>query len=115
MGYLDITPTIDALRARPADFEFRHHALIHKPSRHAFRFSGSGDVWVDAYCDCALLAIAPEQSIHLKAAFDAWYAEHWRVVQINREFAAHFRPSLARRVARAVKAAFGMGNVRSRA
>jgi hypothetical protein len=56
-----------------------------------------------------------EQCTQLKTAFDVWYNEHWRVVQINREFAAHFRPSLVQRAARALKAAFGMGNVRSRA
>jgi hypothetical protein len=113
MGYLDVTPTIDALRVRPSDFELRRSALVHKPSRHIFRFSGSGGAWVDAQCECALLAISPEQCYQLKAAFDAWYREHWRVVEINREFAAHFRPSLVRRAFDALRAAFGLRDARS--
>jgi hypothetical protein len=117
MAYLDVTPTIDALRERPADFALRRRALVHTPSHHVFRFSGSGGAWVDAQCDCALLAISPEQSIQLKAAFDVWHREHWRVLEINREFAKHFRPSLARRFLGALRgafrAAFGTPDVRS--
>ena len=116
MNYLDITPTIDALRSRPSDFEVRHRALVHKPSRHTFRFSGPGRAWVDAECDCSLLSISSEQSQQLKAAFDLWHSEYWRVVEINREFAAHFRPpSIARRFYNALKAALGLAGARSSA
>ena len=108
MAYLDIAPTIDALRSRPSDFELRRGALIHKPSRHSFCFDGWGGVRVDAQCDCSLLSISPEQSHELIAAVDVWRSEYWRVVEINREFAAHFRrPSLARRLYNALKEAFG--------
>jgi hypothetical protein len=114
IAYLDITPTIDALRSRPSDFELRHGALVHKPSRHTFRFNPWGGARVYAQCDCALLSISLEQSRDLKAAFDVWRSEYWRVVEINREFAAHFRPpSLAHRFYEALKAAFGLGDTRS--
>lgn len=113
MAYLDITPTIDALRSRPADFELRHGALVHRPSRHAFHFNDWG-AQVDAQCDCALLTISLEQSRDLKAAFEAWRSEYWRVVEINREFARHFRPpGLAHRFYAALKTAFGLDDARS--
>src|SRR2546423_1534932 len=114
MTYLDITPTIDALRSRPSDFALRRGTLLHMPSRHTFRFDALGRASVYAQCDCALLSIAAEQSRALKAAFDLWRRDYWRVVEINREFAAHFRPpGLARRFYDALKAAFGLGDARS--
>ena len=108
MAYLDIAPTIDALRSRPSDFELRRGALVHKPSRHTFRFDPLGGARVDAECDCALLSVSSEQSRDLRAAIEMWRSDYWRMVEINREFAAHFRrPSLAQRLYNALKEAFG--------
>jgi hypothetical protein len=114
MAYLNITPTIDAMRLRPSDFELRRGNLVHTPSRHTFRFNRWGSARVDAECDCALLLISLEQSRDLKAAFDVWRNEYWRVVEINREFAAHFRPpGRARRFYEALKGVLGLGDART--
>ncbi len=98
MTYLDVNPLIASLRARPDDFCFHRDWLHHVPSRHSFKFEPSGRVQIRAECDCAFLAIHPQQERQLADSFKDWHAKYWQPLEINREFASHFRPrSLARR------------------
>jgi formate-dependent nitrite reductase cytochrome c552 subunit len=92
---------ITALRTRASDFELKRGVLTHAPSDHNFRFDQHGNVTVDAHCDCALLAVAPEQREELWQAFQVWRHAYWRPVEINRQFAEHFRaPGVIQRVLR---------------
>ena len=99
MAYLDLSPAISALRARPEEFEFSGDTLHHLSSRHRFRFDSAGDVQIDALCDCSLLRAPPEQGKAFHAAYREWHASYWRPLEINREFASHFEPTLWRRAA----------------
>lgn len=99
MAYLDLSPAIAALRARPEEFEFSDDALHHLSSRHRFRFDSEGDVRIDALCDCSLLRARPEQARSFHAAYREWHASYWRPLEINREFASHFEPRLWRQAA----------------
>jgi hypothetical protein len=91
MTYLDVSPMITALQRDPSDFGMQRGWLHHYPSRHAFKFDRDGKVRLHAYCDCAMLSIRQEQSLELWDAYRQWYASYWRPVEINKEFAAHFR------------------------
>ncbi len=103
MAYLDVSPMVVSLRTRPEDFEMIHGWLHHFPSRHRFHFGPDGDVSIDARCDCSLLAIQPEQREGLNEAFQQWYAAYWRPVEINREFASHFKaPNIWQRMIRRI-------------
>jgi hypothetical protein len=82
---------IVSLRTSPSEFEIDRGWLTHVPSRHNFRFDPEGNVTLLAHCDCAALTIREEQSRELATAFEEWRSTYWRVVEINREFAAHFR------------------------
>jgi hypothetical protein len=105
--YLDVSPIISALRFQPDDFEYAHGWLNHVPSRHRFQFDRSGRVAIEAMCDCASLSIKPEQSDELVAMFRTWRQEYWRPLEINREFASHFRkPNAWVRLFRDVRMAF---------
>jgi len=105
MAYLDLAPAITTIRSRLEDFEFSNNTLHHLSSRHRFRFSSDGDVQVDAACDCSMLRISREQGKAFHAAYREWYATYWRPIEINREFASHFRrPNLAQRVLRRLMA-----------
>jgi hypothetical protein len=103
MAYLDINPMIDAIRARPQEFEMVNSYLRHIPSRHLLNFDSRGNAKVHARCDCSMLDVASEQSAEMKTAISAWTVTYWepllarraaerRVIEINREFASHFRP-----------------------
>jgi hypothetical protein len=92
MSYLDVAPMAVSLRTRPEDFEMLHGWLHHFPSSHRFHFDPKGQISIDARCDCSLLAVQPEQRQELNEAFQQWHAAYWRPVEINREFASHFRP-----------------------
>lgn len=110
MTYLDISPMLVALREQPANFQLRGAELHHVPSRHSFGFTrGGGAAVTRAWCDCAALPISETQSSQFKLAFDDWMRSYWqprqaqaeearRIAKINRHFASHFRPSLARRL-----------------
>jgi len=102
MTYLEISPTITALRDRPMDFGVDRGWLAHYPSRHSFKFEGS--VTLHARCDCAHLSIRPEQGQELWMAFQDSGTNYWRPIEINREFAAHFHhhPNLLQRILRRV-------------
>ena len=105
MLYLELSPMIEALRERPADFELERGWLTHFPSRHSFLFDRSGNVRLRARCDCALLSVRPEQGLELWLGFQDWRANYWRAIEINREFAGHFRrPNFAQRMVRRVLA-----------
>jgi hypothetical protein len=90
MPYLDVSPMVAALRTTPDEFELVAGWLNHIRSRHSFRFGPNDDVELDAACNCALLAIRPEQERELAACFREWENSYWRPLQINREFASHF-------------------------
>lgn len=92
MTYLDVAPMMVALRSTPDEFEMNLGWLRHIPSEHAFRFDPDGRVHIAAQCNCAVLAVRREQQQELYDAFQAWHASYWRVLEINREFASHFRP-----------------------
>jgi hypothetical protein len=101
MSYLDLSPMIAALRTRPCDFEMQQGWLHHIPSRHRFKVDREGSVRVEARCDCAMLAVRREQGRELWDAFQQWHSGYWRAVEINKEFASHFRaPTIWRRLCR---------------
>ena len=99
MAYLDLSPAITALRARPEEFEFTNDTLYHLGSRHGFRFSSEDNVAIHADCGCALLKASQEQTRLLHAAYSEWHASYWRPLEINRGFASHFELPLWRRAA----------------
>ena len=97
MTYLELSPAITALRARPEEFELRDDTLDHLGSRHSFRFLAEDEVRIEALCGCSQLRASREQSRALHEAFQDWRASYWRPLQINREFAGHFeQPGLLR-------------------
>jgi hypothetical protein len=101
MTYLDVSPMIVALRTNPSDFEMKRGWLHHFPSRHEFKFDREGSVRLHAYCNCAMLSVRREQGRELWETFQLWHASYWRPVEINREFASHFRkPSAVQRLLR---------------
>ena len=101
MGYLDISPMIASLRARPCDFEMQRGWLHHFPSHHRFKVDREGSVRVEARCGCSMLAVRREQGRELWDAFQQWHTAYWQPVEINRAFAAHFRaPAIWQRVYR---------------
>src|SRR5260370_5490501 len=103
MAYLDLTPMLQAMRARPSEFEMHGPFLRHIRSQHLLDFDRRGNARVHARCDCAMLQVSREQSEEMMAAFSAWKIIYWqphlaqieaekRAARINREFASHFRP-----------------------
>ena len=107
MAYLDVSPMITALRTQASDFELSRGWLKHAPSRHSFKFDKYGNVTIDARCDCATLSVAPEQSLELWQEFQVWREVYWRPVEINREFASHFRaPNAFHRILRRIHLAW---------
>src|ERR1700722_15325393 len=99
MAYLELSPAIAALRARPEEFEFSNDTLHHLRSRHRFRFRSEDSVEIHADCGCALLKASQEQTKAFHAAYREWHASYWQPLEINREFASHFEPALWRRAA----------------
>jgi hypothetical protein len=101
ISYLDLSPMIASLRTRPCDFEMQRGWLHHLPSRHRFKVDREGSVRVEARCDCAVLAVRREQGRELWDAFQQWHSAYWRAIEINREFASHFRaPTICQRIYR---------------
>jgi hypothetical protein len=103
MAYLDLTPMLQAMRARPSEFEMQGSYLRHMPSHHLLNFDIWGNARVHARCDCAMLDVSREQSEEIKSAIAAWKVVYWephlaqleaeqRAAKINREFASHFEP-----------------------
>ena len=97
MAYLELSPAIAALRARPE--EFSDDTLHHLGSRHRFRFLSEDSVEIHADCGCSVLKASQEQTKVFHAAYRDWHASYWRPLEINREFASHFEPALWRRAA----------------
>jgi hypothetical protein len=95
MAYLDVSPMMTALRTMPEEFEFRSGWLQHIPSRHSFKFDPEGRVQMRAECSCAFLAVRREQEQELFRTFQEWQSNYWRPLEINRQFASHFRPRSA--------------------
>jgi hypothetical protein len=89
---------IVALRDSPGDFEIVAGRLNHIPSRHSFRFGPDDEVEIGAACDCALLAVRPEQKSELVSGYRHWERDYWRPLVINREFASHFDRPLWRQI-----------------
>jgi hypothetical protein len=81
---------IAALRETPDEFELAGGWLNHIRSRHSFRFGSNDEVELSAECNCALLAVRPEQKRELAMGYQEWESNYWRPLQINREFASHF-------------------------
>lgn len=99
MAYLDVNPMIVALRDRPSDFDISGGRLRHMPSGHKVVFEPfGGGARIDAFCSCATLRISPKQSRELLVALQEWKETYWRVVEINRDFAGHFQPSVLRQL-----------------
>jgi len=95
MAYLDVSPMMTALRTTPEEFELKSGWLQHSPSRHSFKFDPQGRVQMRAECDCAFLSVRREQEQDLFKTFQDWQATYWRPLEINRQFASHFRPRSA--------------------
>ncbi len=105
MTYLELSPMIAALRDRPADFEVDRGWLVHFPSQHCFMFDRVGNVAMRARCECAHLSVRIEQGQELWTAYREWHTSYWRPIEINREFAAHFRrPNVLQRAFRRILA-----------
>jgi hypothetical protein len=99
MAYLDVSPMIGALRESPSDFDLSDGRLRHMPSGHRLVFDPfGGNARIDAFCACTTLQISRPQSQELQMAFRQWKQDYWRAVEINREFAGHFRPGFVHRV-----------------
>jgi hypothetical protein len=95
MAYLDVNPMMVALRNTPEEFEVKQGWLYHSPSQHSFKFDPEGHVQIRADCNCAFLAVKAEQEKALFNSFQEWQAVYWRPLEINKEFASHFRPRSA--------------------
>jgi hypothetical protein len=106
MAYLDLTPMLQAMRARPSEFEMYGPFLQHICSQHLLEVDRRGNVHVHSRCDCARLEVSREQGEEMMAALSAWKIVYWephlaqievekRAAKINREFASHFRPPSA--------------------
>ena len=113
MVYLDLTPMLQAMRARPSEFEMYGPFLQHIRSQHLLEVDRRGNVHVHARCDCARLEVSREQGEEIMAALSAWKIVYWephlaqieaekRAAKINHEFASHFRPPGAWRRFRAL-------------
>jgi hypothetical protein len=103
MPYLNVSPTISALRESAQDFEMDRGWLHHYPSHHRFKIRKNGKVTLRADCDCCYLQVGQQQGVELLQAFNAWHEAYWRPIEINREFASHFAtPSLGGKVMRMV-------------
>lgn len=94
MAHLDVSPMIRALQYAPQEFDLTAGWLNHGRSGHSFRFDANDNVEVSAACNCAMLAPTTEHGHDLAKAFREWERDYWRPLQINREFASHFKPSL---------------------
>jgi hypothetical protein len=82
---------ISALRTHPDGFDMKRGWLRHIPSGHMFDFDEKGRVSISARCDCAFLSVSEAQGRELHSAFQDWHVAYWRPLEINREFASHFR------------------------
>jgi hypothetical protein len=89
--FLNVAPMISALQFQPTDFEYSGGWLKHVPSRHRFQFDKKGRVTIDARCGCAGQSVNAEQGDQLYKAFTSWRQYYWQPLQIDREFADHFR------------------------
>ena len=89
--FLDVAPMISALQFQPTDFELSHGWLRHVPSSHRFKFDKKGRVTIDARCECSGQSVRHEQSDELFQAFTGWRQHYWQPLQIDREFASHFK------------------------
>jgi hypothetical protein len=103
MRRLDLTPMIAAMRDRPGDFDMEGAWLRHLPSGHAFLIQKGKVARIEARCSCAELVAEPQQLAKLAILLRAWTEGYWRPIEIeraaerraaeiNRQFAAHFRP-----------------------
>jgi hypothetical protein len=105
--FLEIGPMTEALKKRPADFERDGNWLHHFPSNHRFQVDRDGNVRIDAPCDCAILHARREQGKEFWSALQIWEAAYWCPVEINREFARHFRePNFGQRLHRGLRVSF---------
>lgn len=104
MSFLDLAPMIAAMRTRPADFEMDGSWLHHFPSDHRFKVDQEGNVRIDARCDCAILHVQRQQGRELWKVIQLWHSAYWRPMEINQEFAQHFRaPNIGQRLYRYVR------------
>ena len=88
---IDVSPMISALQFQPTDFEFSNGWLRHVPSHHLFKFDKSGRVTIEARCECSRRPVRKDQGDQLFQAFKAWRQYYWEPLQVDREFAGHFR------------------------
>jgi hypothetical protein len=105
--FLDVAPMISALQFQPTDFELSRGWLKHVPSRHRFKFDAKGNIIIDANCNCANRSVSAEQGQQLFKMFMCWRENYWQPLQINDEFASHFkRPNVWVRLMRDVRMAW---------
>src|SRR5260370_11241879 len=84
MAYLELSPAIAALRARPEEFELSDDTLHHLRSRHRFRFLSEDSVEIHADCGCSVLKASQEQTKVFHAAYREWHASSWRPLELQR-------------------------------
>jgi hypothetical protein len=103
MRTLNLMPMISALRDRPGDFVMEKPWLRHRPSGHSFLILDGALARIETRCSCAELRPDPSQTDEFARVFNAWMSDYWkplqaesaaerRAAEINRQFAAHFRP-----------------------
>ena len=87
MAYLDLTPMLQAMRARPSEFEMDGPFVQHIRSQHLLEVDRRGNVRVHARCDCARLEVSREQGEEMMAALSAWKIVYWEphLAQIEAE------------------------------
>ena len=103
MRTLNLMPMIGALRDRPGDFVLEKPWLRHRASGHSFLILDGALARIETRCSCAELRPDPSQTDEFARVFNAWLSDYWkplqaetaaerRAAEINRQFAAHFRP-----------------------
>jgi hypothetical protein len=106
MRTLDLAPAMNAMQNRPGDFVFQAPWLRHRPSGHSFLMLSGALTRIEARCSCAELRPNRAQLDEFAATYKVWMSTYWqplqaeaaaerRAAEINRQFAAHFRPPSA--------------------
>ena len=77
MAYLDLTPMLQAMRARPSEFEMSGPFLRHIRSQHLLEVDRRGNVHVHARCDCARLEVLAGSALRAAATSTQSSACRW--------------------------------------
>src|SRR6266849_1736385 len=76
MAYLELSPAIAALRARPEEFEFSSDTLHHLRRRQRIRFLSDARVEIHDDCGCSLFTESHAQTQVFPPAYSEWHASY---------------------------------------